>query len=76
MTERCAYCGSALPARTMPKAILTTAAGGPTSMDRIKRAARTVKSAASDKQIYNAIAALVRRKQLRRIAPGWYEARR
>lgn len=74
MTDRCPRCGSVLPTSTMPKAILTTAHGGPTSMERIKQAARIIKPTATEKQIYNAIAALVRRKQLRRVALGFYEA--
>lgn len=58
----------------MPTAILVTASGGPTSMERIKKAARTIKPKATEKQIYNAIAALVRHRKLRRIALGFYEA--
>lgn len=76
MIERCPHCGSVLPVQTMPKAILMTAAGGPTSMERIKKAARVIKPDATEKQIYNAISALVRRGQLRRVAFGFYQKQR
>lgn len=74
MIDRCPHCGSTLPVRTMPKAILQTAAGGPTSMERIKKAARAIKPAATEKQIYNAIANLVRRRRMQKIAHGFYQA--
>ena len=70
--QRCPHCGSVLPTKTMPVAIRACAAGGPTSMERIKAAARAIKPMATDKQIYNAIAALVRRGQMRKIAHGFY----
>ncbi len=41
-------------------------------LERIKAAARAIKPTATDKQIYNAIAALVRRGQMRKIAHGFY----
>lgn len=74
MIERCPHCGSVLPTKSMPRAIRQTAASGPTSMKRIKEAARVVKPEATEKQIYNAISMLVRRKKLRRVAFGFYEA--
>jgi hypothetical protein len=72
--RRCPHCGSILGAHTMPQAIRQVASAGPTSMERIKKAAHTIEPRATNKQVYNAIALLIRTKRMKKIAHGWYQA--
>ncbi len=72
--NRCPHCGTVLATNTMPQAIRQASSSGPTSMERIKNAARKINPDATDKQVYNAIALLIRSGRLRKVAHGFYQA--
>lgn len=72
MIERCPHCGARL-AQSMSKAIRARLMKGIASMDDVREAARAVEPTAKDKQIYNALGALVRRGQARRLPGIRYE---
>ena len=72
--RKCPNCGSILGSHTVPQAIRQVTSAGPTSMERIKKAAKVINPDVTDKQVYNAIALLVRSKRMKKIAFGFYQA--